>query len=363
MTTDGEGPGNQSLNAVITEDLAAIFDDIKPVLDKFAGATVLIAGGAGFLPSFVVDALAHANTQLGSDPAHVVCVDNFKTGVPERLAHLDGREDVTFIKHDVTEKLTGVKPDYILHAASIASPTWYRQFPLETIDINVTGTRRLLDLAHESNTQGLLYLSSSEVYGDPPPDKVPTSEDYWGNVSPVGPRACYDESKRLGETLCMTYFRQYGVPIKIVRPFNVYGPRLRLDDGRVMPDLISDALNKRQITLYSNGEVTRSFCYVRDAAVAIIKILAAGGPGEIFNVGNDEEVSIRKLAETVDEVSGNNLGVQLATSEDPEYLSDNPQRRCPDLTKTKAAVDWSPSVSLREGVERMLRFYREGAGV
>ena len=361
MTTITGDTSSGDLSPVISEDLGAIVEDTQPVLDRFAGATVLVAGGAGFLPSFVVDALAYANTQQGSDPTQVVCVDNFKTGVPERLAHLEGRKDVTFIKHDVTQPLSGVSPDFILHAASIASPTWYREFPLETIDTNVIGTRRLLDLAKDSEARSLVYLSSSEVYGDPPPDKVPTSEDYWGNVSPVGPRACYDESKRLGETLCMTYFRQHGVPIKIVRPFNVYGPRLRLDDGRVMPDFLADALNNRQITLFSNGEVTRSFCYARDAATAIIKILAIAEPGEIFNVGNDEEVSIRKLAETVDRVSGNNLGVHLASSDDPDYLSDNPQRRCPNLTKTKSAIDWSPSVTLRAGVERTLRFYRDGA--
>jgi dTDP-glucose 4,6-dehydratase/UDP-glucuronate decarboxylase len=157
----------------------------------------------------------------------------------------------------------------------------------------------------------------------------------------------------------MVYHRSFHVPVKVVRPFNVYGPRLRLDDGRVVPDFISDALNGREITLHSDGEATRSFCYVGDAAAAIISVLAADMPGEVFNVGNDEEVQVRRLAELVDDLSGNRRGVHLVGSTDPDYLTDNPQRRCPDLSKIKDSIGWTPRISLREGVERTLRFYRE----
>jgi UDP-glucuronate decarboxylase len=347
---------------VIAEDLEAIAEAARPALETLSGTTVLVAGAAGFLPSYIVDALAHANERLDQNPCHILCVDNLKTGVPERLAHLQDRSDVSFMQADVTEPLADIRPDYIVHAASIASPIWYRKFPLETIDINVTGTRHLLELARSTQVRGFLYLSSSEIYGDPPPDRIPTTEDYWGHVSPVGPRACYDESKRLAETLCMTYFRSFGVPVKIMRPFNVYGPRLRLDDGRIVPDLISDALAKKPLTLYSDGRATRSFCYVSDAAAAIINVLAADVAGEAFNVGNDEEVTIQRLAETVDEVSGNRAGVQLAQSEDPDYVKDNPQRRCPSLEKIRQATGWVPRISLREGIDRTLRSYRNGVG-
>ncbi len=325
-----------SMHPVIAEDLSAILGAAEPALGKLSGATVLVAGGAGFLPSYIVDALAFANEELGTQARRILCLDNFKTGLPERLAHLEGRSDVSFIEHDITRPLTDVSTDYILHGASIASPTWYRKYPLETIDINVTGTRLLLELTRNSELQGFLYLSSSEIYGDPPPNEIPTREDYWGHVSALGPRACYDESKRLAETLSMIYFRSFGLPVKIVRPFNVYGPRLRLDDGRIVPDLISDALAGREITLYSDGRATRSFCYVSDATAAIINVLAADVSGEAFNVGNDEEITIRQLAETVEEVSQNKSGIRMAQSSDPEYLTDNPQRRWPRPQQDKA---------------------------
>jgi UDP-glucuronate decarboxylase len=348
-----------SLHPVIAEDLTAIVETAEVALRSLSGTTVLVAGAAGFLPSYIVDTLALANDVTGRPPCQIVCVDNFKTGVPERLAHLEDRSDVSFIRHDITKALTAVRPDYILHGASIASPTWYRKYPLETVDINVTGTRLLLELARAIEARGFLYLSSSEIYGDPPADRVPTTEDYWGHVSSLGPRACYDESKRLAETLCMIYFRSFSIPVKIVRPFNVYGPRLRLDDGRVVPDMISDLLAGRQITLYSDGRATRSFCYVRDAATAIINLLATDVSGEAFNVGNSEEVSIRQLAEVVDEASEHRRGVRIAQSTDPEYVTDNPQRRCPDLEKMKRVIGWVPSVSLREGIDRTIRFYRD----
>ncbi len=348
-----------SMHPVIAEDLVAIVEAAEAALSKLSGATVLVAGGAGFLPSYLVDALAFANEKLATPARRILCLDNFKTGLPERLAHLEERADVSFMEHDITKPLPDVSADYILHAASIASPTWYRKYPLETVDINTVGTRRLLDLARNSEAQGFLYVSSSEIYGDPPPDKIPTKEDYWGNVSALGPRACYDESKRLAETLCMIYFRSFDLPVKIVRPFNVYGPRLRLDDGRIVPDLISDALGGREITLYSDGRATRSFCYVSDATAAIINVLAADVSGEAFNVGNDEEITIRQLAETVDEVSQNKSGVRMAQSSDPEYLIDNPQRRCPDLNKIRQITGWTPRVPVREGIARTLRFYRD----
>jgi dTDP-glucose 4,6-dehydratase/UDP-glucuronate decarboxylase len=347
------------MHPVIAEDLAAILDATDAALEKLADATVLVAGGAGFLPSYIVDTLAFANERLGSSACRIVCADNFRTGVANRLAHLEGRQDVSFVRCDITKDLPDMRPDFIVHAASIASPTWYRRFPLETIDINVIGTRRLLEFARDAEVRGFLYISSSEVYGDPPLDKIPTRENYWGNVSSLGPRACYDESKRLAETLCMTFFRSFDVPIVMVRPFNVYGPRLRLDDARVIPDLISDALDGRAMTLYGDGQVTRSFCYVADAAAAIIAVLGSDRHGEVYNVGNDEEVTIWRLAELVDDLSGNRRGVRSVASGDPDYLTDNPRRRCPDLTKIRDAIGWSPRVPLREGIERTLRYYRE----
>lgn len=350
------------MHPVVAEDLATVRESTTASLETLSGATVLVAGGAGFLPSYIVDAIASANDQSSLPPTQIVCLDNFKTGLPDRLAHLKGRGDVSLIQHDITQELPpDLNPEFIIHAASIASPAWYRTFPLETIDINVIGTRRLLELGRRSNVTAFLYVSSSEIYGDPPPEMVPTKEEYWGNVSSLGPRACYDESKRLAETLCMTYFRSFQLPVRIVRPFNVYGPRLRLDDRRVVPDLISDAIEHRQITLFSDGKVTRSFCYVSDAAAAIIRVVASDKPAEVFNIGNDEEVTIRQLAEIIDELSGNRKGIRLADNTDPDYLTDNPRRRCPDLTKIRESIGWSPKVSLREGIERTIRFFQQAS--
>ena len=351
------------LPEVIRRDLDEICDRADSALQRLRGKTVLVAGGEGFLPSYLVDALLHAADRGAAAGCRVVCVDNRSTADATRLARREGREDFRLVEHDITLPLDLDEPvDYVFHGASIASPTWYRARPLETIDVNVTGTRQLLELARAEDVAGFLYLSSSEIYGDPPAERVPTPETYWGHVSSVGPRACYDESKRLAETLCTTYHRLYGTPVTIVRPFNVYGPRLRLDDGRVVPDFVVDALERRQIALLSDGRVTRSFCYVSDAVTALLFLLTLEGSGEAFNLGNDEEVTIAELAEAVDEVSGNNLGLRYTTSADPAYLTDNPSRRSPDLTKLTEATGWRPSIGLREGIERTLAYYREERG-
>ena len=350
-------PPRAALTRVEAQDLAGICTRAESGLTRLAGATVLIAGGAGFLPSYLVDTLAHANRELLDEPCRVLCLDNMSTGVSARLAHLEGRGDVVFVHHDLVQPYDpGEQVDYIVHAASIASPTWYRRHPLETIDVNVGGTRHLLDLALRQEVRALLYLSSSEIYGDPPPEEIPTSEEYWGHVSCTGPRACYDESKRLAETLCSTYQRLHGLPVKVARPFNVYGPRLRLDDGRVIPDFMRDALDGEAITLYSDGEVTRSFCYVADAAAALLLLLTADAPEGAYNVGTAEEVTIGRVAEIVAGLAGTR--VHRTTSADPHYLTDNPNRRCPDLAKITDALDWRPQVQLEEGLARTLDHYR-----
>lgn len=353
-------PAIASRSRIVTQDVESVCERASGALKQLAGRRLVVAGAAGFLPSHLVDAVAHANDTFLDEPCQIVCLDNFVTGSADRLAHLRGRADVVLRRSDISQGVDlDDAADFVVHAASIASPTWYRRFPLETIDVNVGGTRHLLDLALEQGVARLLYLSSSEIYGDPPPDRVPTSEDYWGHVSSMGPRAPYDESKRLAETLCTTYHRVHGLPVVIVRPFNVYGPRLRLDDGRVVPDFVSDALAGRPIVVRSDGRVTRSFCYVADFVAAALFLLVDGVPGEAYNVGNDDEVTIAELAEVVADLGGG-LGVHYEASEDPAYLVDNPSRRSPDLTKTKASIPWEPVVPLRAGLSRTLSYYREG---
>ncbi len=349
------------LSNIILTDVEEIITRSKKELKNLENKTILIAGAAGFLPSYLVHTLVYANIHLFKKPSRIICVDNYQTGIPERLRSWQGRKEVKFIKSDITKKIrVKMHIDYIVHGASIASPVWYRKFPLETIDANVTGTRKLLDLGRKNKVKSFLYFSSSEIYGDPLRQYIPTEESYWGNVSSTGPRACYDESKRLAETLCMVYYRNFGVPVKIIRPFNVYGPGLRLDDGRVIPDFLNDVLNHRSITLLSNGRVTRSFCYIADAITAILLLLTSKVVGEAFNVGNDEEVTMIKLAKKLNQAAGGG-GINFATSKEKAYLTDNPQRRVPSLEKIKKTIHWVPQVPLSEGLKRMLKFYKEGS--
>jgi UDP-glucuronate decarboxylase len=351
------------ITALIREDADSIGDEIGSRLRALQGTTLLVTGGNGFFCGYLLDVVASLNDRMFSQPCRVVSIDNNRTGLPERVAHLADRSEFTFVASDVSRPLQiDGDVDWLVHGASIASPTLYRRFPLETIDANVNGVRNALELARAKRCRGFLSLSTSEVYGDPDPAHVPTTEDYRGFVSCTGPRACYDESKRLGETLCMIYGAVHDLPVKIVRPFNVYGPGQRLDDGRVIPDLMAAAVNRRPIAMLSDGSPTRAFCYVADAVRAILLLLVAPVSGEAFNVGNDQaEVSMRDLAETLREVAGGPpwLEIEYRASEDRHYLTDSPQRRCPDLSKVRATLGWEPRVSLSEGLRRTLESYRE----
>jgi len=347
-----------TVTSIIHDDAHVLAQAMHDRLTVLSASTVLVTGAAGFLCSYVLDVLAAFNRNADR-PCHVLALDSFATGLPDRIAHLEHDPTVRFIRHDVSQPFeTNDHVDWLLHGASIASPTFYRRHPLETIDVNVGGTRHMLELARAHDVAGLLQLSSSEIYGDPDPAAVPTNEGYVGQVSCTGPRACYDESKRLGETLCTVFQDLHGVPVKIVRPFNVYGPGQRLDDRRIIPDLMRAALQQEPIVLHSDGRATRSFCYVRDFVHGALHVWLTGVAGEAYNVGNDEEVSIARTAALVAELAGPPpLAVRHEMSTDPDYLTDNPQRRCPDLAKVRA-LGWEPEVSLADGLARTLASYR-----
>lgn len=361
MMQDNQDFATPRFTPQIAVDVQEIIKRAGSHLKKFSGARVLVTGAGGFLCSYFIDTIAAFNDATGFPPCRVIALDNFKVGLPERLAHLSGRADVEFLKRDVAEALDIDRVDFIIHGASIASPVFYRQYPLETISANVNGTWQLLEFSRRQRVQSMLYLSTSEIYGDPDPAFIPTPEDYRGQVSCTGPRACYDESKRLAETLCMTYYRAYGTPVKIVRPFNVYGPGQRLDDGRIIPDLIGAALRRQPITLYSDGRATRSFCYVTDAVTAMLLVLLSEANGEIFNVGNDsEELSMIQTAERLRDAAGAPpLEIRHARSTDTDFITDNPQRRCPDLSRLRLRFSWQPEVDLTEGLQRTLRANQE----
>lgn len=348
------------ISKIIEEDVSDIYLDICEALKKIEGSSLLISGGGGFLGAYFMDLIDFCNSTIFAEPVNVICVDNFITGVPGRILHLTNNENFTLLDADVTKPLKITQDiDYIIHAASIASPTFYRKYPIETIETNVIGLKNLLDIGIRKKVKSFLNLSSSEIYGDPDKANIPTNESYNGNVSCTGPRACYDESKRLGEALCVNYYKEYGVPVKVARPFNVYGPGLRLSDRRVIPDFFNDAINKHKIEILSDGSPTRSFCYVSDAIKGFMLALLSEFEGEAFNIGNDQtEISMKALAEIVADIVGN-VDIELKRSEEKEYLTDNPKRRCPDLAKAKSLLNYYPKVDLRAGLERIFRWYTQ----
>lgn len=350
------------LNSVVSVDIKKIIKGLKRDVMDFEGKTVLISGGSGFLGKYFLLTFAYLNDEVFKEKCHVISIDNFITGTKGSNEFLD-REDFTFIQHDVRIPLdirSGV--DYIIHAAGIASPVYYMKYPLETLEVATLGTKNLLELARAKTVKSFLFFSSSEIYGDPDPNFIPTPETYPGNVSCTGPRSCYDESKRLGETLCMIYHRLHDISVKTVRPFNVYGPGMRPDDYRVIPRFITCALKKEPLPVHAGGNQTRTFCYISDAIVGFLKVLLSKKGGEVYNVGNsNDEVNMMTLANMVSELFTNKISIK--TVEYPStYPQDDPRRRCPDLTKITKNLGYRSQISLKDGLRRTLKWYKEELG-
>ncbi len=304
--------------------------------------TALVTGGAGFLGSWLCQDLAKSYS--------VVCVDNFLTGKKQNIAHLLESKCFKLLSHDVSKPLAYEgRVDHIFHLSSPASPVDYQKVPVETMLANSLGTYNMLNLAASKKAKFLL-ASTSEVYGDP--KEHPQSEDYWGNVNPVGPRSCYDESKRFAEALTMAYFRK-GVNARIVRIFNTYGPRMRKDDGRVIPNFITQALSGSPMTVYGDGKQTRSFCFVSDLISGLEKAMFSGPAGEVFNLGNPDEHSVIELANIVRRMASSKSEIVLK-----DLPVDDPVKRKPDISKAKKYLGWSPKVSLEEGLRKTIEAFR-----
>lgn len=359
-------------NDVVMKDLDFIVDTLEKEFGTLSGKNLLITGGAGFLGYYLVQSILHWN-HCNKDKRQIRLwiFDNFIRGVPKWITVFKQRHDVQIVKHDITTPLpvTNVTFSYIVHAASIASPTYYRLYPIETMEANVQGLRNLLNYAVKQKestkpVEGFLFFSSSEIYGDPDRRNIPTPETYRGIVSCTGPRSCYDESKRYGETLCVNFSRHYLLPIKIARPFNNYGPGLNINDKRVVPDFARNIFSNKDIVMFSDGTPTRTFCYVADAVIGYYKILVNGRPGEAYNIGVTEpEISVRELAKRLADIGRKHFGysgkIIHRMSEDMEYLADNPNRRCPDITKAGTQLGYVPSVGLDEGLLRTMCWYSE----
>ena len=365
------------LDQLIDQDLDDLIRKARPEFEELAGKRLWLTGGAGFLGYYLVLSIAKWNrTESADRRIKLTVLDNYIRGVPTWLENMKG-EDIALVKHDVTNPIPAAIGDceYLIHAASIASPMYYRKYPLETIDANVNGLRHMLDYAAGRNAKqkgsfkGLLFFSTSEIYGDPTPDEIPTRETYRGLVSCTGPRACYDESKRLGETLCVIYAQTRNVPVSQARPFNNYGPGLKITDGRVLPDFARDALAGRDIVMLSDGKPTRTFCYITDSLSGYLKVLVRGRRGEPYNIGTETpELSMRALADKVQQFSKELWGyegrvIQKVSSEGEVYLADNPNRRCPIIEKARTELGYAPEVDVDTGIRRALNWYyynREG---
>jgi len=338
----------------LERDIREIADRLKPEAKQLAGARILLCGGAGFLGRYFTALFAHLNDRVLNRPCRVIICDNLITSgkAGKQLTALNG---FRFIKHNIIKPLRITEPlDYIIQAAGIASPYYYRKYPLETLEVATLGTKQTLALGLKHKLKGFLFFSSSEIYGDPDPKHVPTQESYRGNISCLGPRACYDESKRLGETLCAVFHEVYGVPTKMVRPFNVYGPGMQEADYRVLPNFASRILAGKPLQVYGSGRQTRTFCYVTDAIVGFVKVLLNGSLAQAYNIGNPvPEVSMLELARALEKAMGRPLDVKLVEYPDT-YPADEPQRRCPDISKAALQLGFKPVVPLQEGLRRFM---------
>ncbi len=311
---------------------------------------VLVTGGAGFIGSHLCDRLLAEGHQ-------VVVVDNLVTGSPDNIAHLGGRDDFRFIKHDVSNFIfIPGKVDAVIHLASPASPNQaspygYPNLPIQTLKVGALGTHNALGLARANHAR-FLMASTSEVYGDPL--EHPQPETYWGHVDPIGPRSVYDEAKRFAEAITMAYHRYHGLDTRIARIFNTYGPRMRLDDGRVIPNFICQALSSQPLTVYGDGSQTRSFCYIDDLIEGLHRLLLSDFH-EPVNLGNPAEITIRQLAESLNRLTGNPAGIRVL----PEMRGqDDPQQRKPDIARAKQWLGWEPVTALEAGLVRTIDDFR-----
>ena len=302
----------------------------------------LITGGAGFIGSELIDYL------LENTNNSVICMDNFQSGSKSNLSNAINNPRFDLIRHDVCEPIR-LEVDRIWHLACVASPNRYQNNPIATTKTNVLGTMNMLGLAKRCGAR-MLFTSTSEVYGDP--EISPQPESYLGNVNNIGVRSCYDEGKRLAESLCFDYLRIHNVDVKVARIFNTYGPRLRTDDGRVISNFINQSINGEPLTIYGDGSQTRSFCYIDDLIHGLNLLMNSSCVGPI-NLGNPEEISINYLAELVSELSNKTLKVVYR-----ELPNDDPHRRCPDISRAIEELHWSPKVSLRDGLSFTIRSLR-----
>jgi UDP-glucuronate decarboxylase len=348
------------MEMVLEDDIKEIYKSIAPSISKMHGKTVLITGAAGFLGRYFMSLLTYSNQLSNDQPITIIALDNYITsGKPSGNNILRNDENVEWIVGDASigAQLPN-KFDYIIHTAGIASPEHYRANPLLTIEVTINVTKSLLERAKNDKSR-MLFFSSSEIYGDPFPEFIPTNEEYRGNVSTRGPRACYDESKRMGETLCWIYETYYDVHVSVARPFNVYGPGMMPKDYRVLPNFAASWVKGDSLKVYGHGNQTRTFCYITDAIVAFMKILLDGKSPNVYNVGNPSpEISITELAEKIRQKVDKNISVDIVKYPST-YPEDEPNRRCPDISRIEGSLGYKPKINLDNGLLKFFTWAKE----
>lgn len=345
-------------NSVVRDDLNYIINDKSIPWEDLRGKTFLISGASGFLPAYMVETLLFLNETWDLNIKILALVRNEKKA-RKKFADCKNRKELTFIVQNVCNpiKIGGIV-DYIVHAASHASPKYYGSDPVGTLSANVLGTYNLLELAREKQIKGFLYFSSGEVYGEVTEAQIPTGEDMYGYMDPLNIRSCYGESKRMGETICISYMHQYGIPIKIVRPFHTYGPGMQLDDGRVFADFVSDVVSKKDIVMKSDGSAVRAFCYLADAVQGFFTVLLKGKVGAGYNVGSDSAISILELAYVLVKIfPERKLQVlQQERVQGGSYIESKITKNIPDISKMKR-LGWMPRHSVQEGFLKTVRSF------
>lgn len=340
---------------LLKTDIDEIVTRLKPHAADIEGRTVLVTGGRGFLGRYFTEVFATLNASVLETPARVILLDNMITAGDAGSTEVT-HPGIEFIKHNVIEPFDWKTDlDYVIHAAGIASPYYYRAYPMETLEVAITGTRNMLELAERHDAR-FTFFSSSEIYGDPDPKHVPMQESYRGNVSCQGPRACYDESKRVGETLCYIFHSTNGTHANVIRPFNVYGPGMQETDYRVLPNFASRIKAGEPLKVYGTGSQTRTFCYITDAMVGFMKVALGGIAGEAYNIGNPQpEISMLDLVKTIETVLDGDLAYDVIEYPD-SYPADEPMRRAPDIRKAQLQLKYNPEVALKDGLKRFLNW-------
>jgi UDP-glucuronate decarboxylase len=330
------------------KEIEEIITNLGDMSKSIEGKNVLVTGGVGFLGSWICEVLVEQG-------AKVICLDNLGSGLKSNISSMMDNDNFKFIRHDITQSIFFDEPiDIVMHLASRASPFEFEKFPIQILKANTLGIWVALGIAkkHEAT---FLYTSTSEIYGDA--KEIPTTEDYRGNVNPIGPRSCYDEAKRCGESYVMAYKLQHDLDIRIARIFNTYGPRMRAEGvyGRVIPRFIEQALSNKPITVFGDGSQTRSFCYVTDQVEGLLKLaFSERAKGEVVNIGNDKEITILELAKLVNELTNSSSAMEFHP-----LPKDDPLRRKPDITKAKEILSWEPKVELKDGLLKMINWFKE----